>query len=88
MSLESLYWCTALGPEIASFVPHLWPFFSGIDWEKLEQKNVTPPFVPESKPLPEAPEYSSIEDMLRSLGHAAWITAIPTEEEQRYYATW
>lgn len=63
-------------------------FFSGIDWEKLEQKNVTPPFVPESKPLPEAPEYSSIEDMLRSLGHAAWITAIPTEEEQRYYATW
>mmetsp|Transcript_15900 Transcript_15900/g.31632 ORF Transcript_15900/g.31632 Transcript_15900/m.31632 type:complete len:635 (+) Transcript_15900:244-2148(+) len=43
------------------------PYFSNIDWDKLIQKHVIPPFMPAPKMYPTRPAFHSFEDMLSTL---------------------
>jgi len=74
------------------------PFFSGIDWEKLSQKHVIPPYQPPVKTLNEKPRFSNYESMMNLLNEEEaadasnpdkfdW-TVIPNREDQVYFDKW
>ena len=44
------------------------PFFDGIDWEKVECKQLQPPHIPEPKVWSTTPIYESFADMMMTLG--------------------
>ncbi|CAM9521407.1 unnamed protein product, partial [Choristocarpus tenellus] len=41
------------------------PFFEGIDWLKLSQRHMIPPFVPKIAPIGDTPRYSSFEQLMK-----------------------
>ena len=65
------------------------PYFKEIDWDKLEQKHIVPPYIPDVKnSFPEQPSFPNFETMLQELGKGAWLDDVPREEDQKYFATW
>lgn len=64
------------------------PFFEGIDWHKMEEKLVPPPFIPPPKVSDKAPHYEKFEDIISSCGKECWLTDIPNWNQQRYFANW
>lgn len=64
------------------------PFFSGIDWDLLEQKHLEPPLLPASTVLNEKVTYSGHEDMLKALEKESWLLDAPLPQDQKYFANW
>lgn len=64
-------------------------FFASISWERLEQKHVVPPYLPEKMPIPEEPRYESFDSMLRCLGRDSWVDdTIDPESDKRFFGNW
>lgn len=63
-------------------------FFEGIDWERLEQKHLIPPYIPESPKLLEKPHYNDFESMMSSLGKGDWLEEKPKPDEHKYFQGW
>ena len=64
------------------------PFFSSINWEKLEQKHMEPPFMPEARRMDENALFPSFDAMLTDFGKAQWLTELPKESDQKFFDTW
>ena len=63
-------------------------FFEGIDWERLEQKHLIPPFIPEAPKLQEKAQYPDFETMMAALGKTEWLEDKPRKEEHKYFESW
>ena len=63
-------------------------FFEGIDWERLEQKHLIPPFIPEAPKLQEKAHYPEFETMMTTLNKADWIEDKPRPDEHKYFQGW
>lgn len=63
-------------------------FFKGIDWERLEQKHVEPPYKPETKNYDDLPVYPSFEAVMKDLGKESWLVDDIRDDEQKYFANW
>ena len=66
------------------------PYFANIDWERLEQKHVEPPFKPISKSLAhnDSHRYPSFDSLLNDIGKSSWKTDLPDSDEQKYFTAW
>lgn len=64
------------------------PFFDGVDWHKMEERLIPPPFVPVAKPLNNTPQFAAFDDMIMSFGKEAWLTDLPKWSQQRYFSNW
>jgi hypothetical protein len=71
-------------------------FFASIDWDKLGQKHVIPPFLPTPKEYPTKTSYSSFDSMLDQLSKARqqsgqydvdWKEGV-AETDQQLFNTW
>lgn len=65
------------------------PFFAGINWEKLEQKHVEPPYVPpdaldlfNDSPLPD------LTSLLAIYGRDDWLNEVPRQDLQKHFDSW
>lgn len=71
-------------------------FFEGIDWNKLGQKHVIPPYIPSKAEAEEACQdlekdvvkYDSFESMVVSVGEESWTSNSPSESQDKYFAKW
>ena len=65
------------------------PFFQGLDWDMLEQKQVEPPFIPPrneaSDMTPPAPDLRSL---LAQHGKEMYMVDTPPDEKQKYFDNW
>jgi hypothetical protein len=75
------------GPQGLQKLKHH-PFFDGIDWERLEQKHLIPPFIPEVPKLLEKAHYPDFESMMATLNKNDWLEDLPLPEEHKYYQGW
>ena len=64
------------------------PFFDTIDWNKLEQKLIEPPYLPYAEHMENVAKYTSFEDMLTMLNRQKWLNVIPEEASQTYFEDW
>lgn len=64
------------------------PFFEGIEWERLEQKHLIPPFIPEAPKLQEKSQYPDFETMMSALGKTEWLEDKPRKEDHKYFEGW
>jgi serine/threonine protein kinase len=64
------------------------PFFASIDWDKLEQRHMQPPYVPGAKKVEEMPLYPNFDTMMKELGKEEWLSNKPTEDDQKYFDNW
>ncbi|CAM9270961.1 unnamed protein product, partial [Scytosiphon promiscuus] len=73
-------------------------FFEGIDWMRLSQRHVIPPYLPKVPPLKEDPQYQTFDHLMQDfyaqqeLESATkdtydWFVA-PTEEDQAFFNSW
>lgn len=62
--------------------------FRGLDWSKLTQKLITPPYIPQQYKAPELPPYESFEAMIDYCGKSRWLEETIPEEEQKYFENW
>ncbi|CAM9317287.1 unnamed protein product [Phaeothamnion confervicola] len=73
------------------------PYFAGLDWDRLQDKLVEPPFLPQVTPPGETPSYLGYDDMMDTLDllerakrgskQRDW-RAEPSEENQRLFRNW
>lgn len=65
------------------------PFFQGLDWDLLEQKQVEPPYIPPrnevSDSTPPAPDLRSL---LAQHGKENYMIDTPPEEKQKFFNNW
>lgn len=63
------------------------PFFAGIDWDKLEQRQIEPPVIPV---VPEMREVShpDLKSMMKYYDREAWLTESIKPEWQALFKTW
>lgn len=68
------------------------PFFQGLDWDLLEQKQIEPPYKPPPPPESTYADYNSNGNDLRAVlmayGKSTMMDQVPTPEEQAYFDTW
>lgn len=68
------------------------PFFQGLDWDLLEQKQIEPPFKPAPPPESTYADYNSNGNDLRAVlmayGKSTMMDQVPTPEEQVHFDTW
>jgi serine/threonine protein kinase len=64
------------------------PFYADVDWSRLEQKHVVPPFIPTTRSLEETPQFQSFEALMSSLGKNSWLTELPEPKLQKYFNSW
>ncbi|KAJ1392690.1 kinase-like domain-containing protein [Ochromonadaceae sp. CCMP2298] len=63
------------------------PWFKSVDWSLLEQKQVEPPFKPDTdRGVLEA--YPSLEALLGEHGKGGWFDALPPERQQEHFVDW
>eukprot|EP01041_Mallomonas_annulata_P003194 gene3194-6305_t len=63
-------------------------FFEGIDWERLEQKHLIPPFIPEAPKLQEKAHFPDFEVMMATLGKTDWLEEKPKADEHKFFQGW
>jgi len=66
-------------------------FFIGINWEKLEQRHMEPPYVPckeLSVTLDETALFPSFDAMMEEFGKSDWLTDPPADDGQKHFASW
>lgn len=63
-------------------------FFEGIDWEKLEQKHLIPPYIPAVPKLQEKAHFPDFPTMMGSLNKTEWLEDKPREKDDKYYKDW
>jgi serine/threonine protein kinase len=63
-------------------------FFSCINWEKLEQKHIVPPFIPEERKMDENSLFPNFESMMNEFGKGSWLDDKPPESGQKYFSNW
>ena len=66
------------------------PFFADINWEKLEQRHVVPPYVPvlELSAPDETALFPNFEAMMEEFGKSDWLTQPPDDDGQTHFASW
>ena len=63
-------------------------FFESIDWERLEQRLVLPPYLPPRSTEDMNPQFYSFTDMLMAYGKESWCKdSIDKESDQRFFGT-
>ncbi|CAM9589182.1 unnamed protein product [Ectocarpus sp. 12 AP-2014] len=73
-------------------------FFEGIDWLRLSQRHVLPPYLPKVPPLREEPLYQTFDHLMRDFYAQQemesatkdtydWFVA-PTDEDQAFFNSW
>lgn len=64
-------------------------FFEGMDWNKLGQRLLNPPFIPDFKPKKEV-VYESFDEMTKSVKHKKMSKHTPflSPYQQNYFAKW
>jgi len=63
-------------------------FFEGIEWERLEQKHLIPPFIPEAPKLQEKSQYPDFDTMMAALGKTDWLEDKPHKDEHKFFESW
>lgn len=66
------------------------PVFTDIDWSAMNNKEVTPPFIPQYvRELNAVPKYRSLEHMFHKLGKTEWLKPkAPISSFQKYFENW
>ena len=68
-------------------------FFKGIEWDSLLNLEITPPFHPETKPVPERAQFADFDDMMGSFekdkkpSRYNWH-AVPTDSGKERFVNW
>ena len=63
-------------------------FFESIDWHKLQEKLVTPPYLPSQEKIESAPRYDSFKDMMTRLNRQKWLQLVPHTSLQTHFEDW
>lgn len=63
-------------------------FFTGTDWNQLEDKQVEPPFLSPSREIRETPVYSNFEELIASCFRAHWKYSIPDTFAAKKFKNW
>ena len=64
-------------------------FFASIAWEKLEQKQIPPPYIPEKTPEKEEMQFEDFDAMMRTHGKESWTReVVGADINQRFFGTW
>mmetsp|Transcript_32448 Transcript_32448/g.33074 ORF Transcript_32448/g.33074 Transcript_32448/m.33074 type:complete len:652 (+) Transcript_32448:150-2105(+) len=63
-------------------------FFEGIDWDKLEQKHLIPPYIPDVPKLLERAHFPDFETMMSTLMKNEWMEDKPKSDEHKYFQGW
>lgn len=63
-------------------------FFSTIDWNKLQEKLVEPPYLPNQEKIESVPRYDSFNDMMTRLNRQKWLQLIPHPSLQVHFEDW
>jgi len=63
-------------------------FFEGIDWEKLEQKHLIPPYIPGPPKLQEKAHFPDFETMMGTLNKTEWLEDKPRPQDDKYFKDW
>ena len=64
-------------------------FFETIDWERLEQRLVVPPYMPPRTIDDMKPQFDSFNEMLIAYGKESWCRdAIDKDSDMRFFGTW
>lgn len=65
------------------------PFFQSLDWNRLEQKHIEPPFKPEHpRILDQLQPYPDFEKMMEEFGKKEWLEDLPPREAQKFFVNW
>lgn len=64
------------------------PFFQGLDWELLEQKQIAPPFVPPQSALRGPLNEKDLRSLLILSGKGHYMDQVLDAEDQKYFETW
>eukprot|EP00607_Mallomonas_marina_P009580 CAMPEP_0182418880 /NCGR_PEP_ID=MMETSP1167-20130531/3258_1 /TAXON_ID=2988 /ORGANISM="Mallomonas Sp, Strain CCMP3275" /LENGTH=648 /DNA_ID=CAMNT_0024593337 /DNA_START=174 /DNA_END=2120 /DNA_ORIENTATION=- len=64
------------------------PYFDGMNWEKLEQKHLIPPYIPVARKLQEKAHYPSFDMMMANLRKTDWLEDKPRASDHKYYQGW
>ena len=57
-------------------------------WDLIELKQITPPFIPESKPPCDVIKYPTFEDMMFDIGKGTWLRQCPNSYYDEYFQNW
>jgi serine/threonine protein kinase len=64
-------------------------FFKTMDWNRLEQKHIEPPFKPEHpRILDQLQPYPDFEKMMEEFGKREWLEDSPPKDSQKYFVNW
>eukprot|EP01033_Poteriospumella_lacustris_P011218 gene11217-7979_t len=65
------------------------PFFKTMDWNRLEQKQIEPPFKPEHpRILDQLQPYPDFEKIMEEFGKKEWLEDAPPKDSQKYFVNW
>ena len=62
-------------------------FFAGMDWDKLEHRQVRPPVLPILLE-PSALQFENFDAMIRCFGRENWLLSSPAENMQKHFKHW
>lgn len=64
------------------------PFFNGLDWELLEQKQISPPFVPPHSVLKGPLAEKDLRSLLILSGKGHYMDQVLGAEDQKHFEAW
>lgn len=63
------------------------PLYKGVNWAKLTQRLVSPPFIPRRSDAPDVAP-TTFEDMMESFGKARWMFHTIPNVDKQYFENW
>jgi serine/threonine protein kinase len=65
------------------------PFFQGLDWDLLEQKQIEPPYIPPRNDVSEfTPPAPDLRSLLAQHGKENYMIDAPPDEKQKFFENW